>query len=1096
MSVVNEFSLSGWLSKFLSRRNLDVPDQRPLYEYQVSFAEYEELKAKLQQQAHDRTLPNHKGNYAAFVLFCAEWYRREYQEGWSWKPIWDALQFTIEAQALAKAVPIGLEGFWKRPIRFYESDRRNFLGSLFSEGGLPFLVLQQPESRFQVLFSKILKNYDRAEGLGESTHQLVLMLIDKINLPQVFSEESSIELIAAMADQLVSLVRLYDLDGKSDPIAELDASNPRWREGFPIPLDESTGTDLLNGLLQSASREQKARRQASKEWRCVQYLPGDQTDLILVNLSLPSQLVFPLLSTPTSARFEIALYEGDYQLANLGTGYAALEGNMAKVALRQRQIKCSRRYPQHELSIVALGGGLILGSLPVDRSQVGIGEVPIGLEATDLGLQVCGQASFNSKAEKIQILLPSQTRYEVAVGQVTEVQSLFGCQVIEVAGTITLFDSNNETFRIRTGSSAADGVQIGLRGRTLEWPCRPAQTFLGVPRIDLGVSGKSDLSVDALLYLSGTPFDQCRIQERLGSHYLSFRNKQGETLLRRKVGILPDDLQILLKCGDRADQGSVIIRSSRTCLVQLVDDGVGCNKVKLQDGTELKLKTNGNPPQSVKIALTPNLASDPIVVEVPFPAAGILAFDKDQKQLQRSLAVSDLLGSRLYLFSVQGRLTSYELTLRLAGGRDCHAQYEWRYRVSEKPIEISLFNIKEQIENLLSIKDGIDQVVELRITGGRKEEVYRIRRHSSALELDRERGVIRFSSLVRIGDKSPKLAIMLLAEPERRSMALTSRMSQGVETNEFELPAFVDRNGPWLVVPERGSEVSCRPLFVHGTMPQTDPTQEIRSLQKAVVAFSPQVGHSVFDGVLTAMANDPAHSGWQFMRTLYDQYGYLPLATFEIWRALVKHPGALGMALFKFEMDTELLLRLEAEFPVFWEFISIDVIRTAGLRFKSLLSSKGLPDPALSGLMQRMYERLASVYSVYGAEVMLWLVAGQRPTVIPESMMMGIVNRWYQELIRDRSADSWPAYGAGTLKRWYQEHSTPLALNQDMDYRNSVVYLPVFAAAVAAGEASISDVFRENSDSVFFLRQVRDFDPKWFDSVYGYCLLSYLLSKN
>ena len=68
------------------------------------------------------------------------------------------------------------------------------------------------------------------------------------------------------------------------------------------------------------------------------------------------------------------------------------------------------------------------------------------------------------------------------------------------------------------------------------------------------------------------------------------------------------------------------------------------------------------------------------------------------------------------------------------------------------------------------------------------------------------------------------------------------------------------------------------------------------------------------------MANDPAHSGWQFMRSLYDQFGYLPLATFEVWRALVQHPQALAMSLFKFEMSAEYLSRIENEFLFYGSF--------------------------------------------------------------------------------------------------------------------------------------------------------------------------------
>ncbi len=86
--------------------------------------------------------------------------------------------------------------------------------------------------------------------------------------------------------------------------------------------------------------------------------------------------------------------------------------------------------------------------------------------------------------------------------------------------------------------------------------------------------------------------------------------------------------------------------------------------------------------------------------------------------------------------------------------------------------------------------------------------------------------------------------------------------------------------------------------------------------------------------VLDQMASSPTHSGWQFLRSLYEQYGYLPLATFEIWRALVQHPQALAMSLFKFEMSIEYLNRIENEFPIFWEFLPILEIKAQQKDFR------------------------------------------------------------------------------------------------------------------------------------------------------------------
>lgn len=54
-----------------------------------------------------------------------------------------------------------MEDYWLRPIRFYESERRNFLGTLFSEGGLPFRLLKESDSRFLAVFSGSLDNMSK-----------------------------------------------------------------------------------------------------------------------------------------------------------------------------------------------------------------------------------------------------------------------------------------------------------------------------------------------------------------------------------------------------------------------------------------------------------------------------------------------------------------------------------------------------------------------------------------------------------------------------------------------------------------------------------------------------------------------------------------------------------------------------------------------------------------------------------------------------------------------------------------------------------------------------------------------------------------------
>lgn len=112
-------------------------------------------------------------------------------------------------------------------------------------------------------------------------------------------------------------------------------------------------------------------------------------------------------------------------------------------------------------------------------------------------------------------------------------------------------------------------------------------------------------------------------------------------------------------------------------------------------------------------------------------------------------------------------------------------------------------------------------------------------------------------------------------------------------------------------------------------------------------------------------------------------------------------------------------------------------------------------------------------------------------------MPLAVLYGWYLELIRERSEAQWPEFGGKRLERWYSSQSdSVIAFKPDMDYRNAVRYLPVFAAAVACGKAQFTDVFTDGVEAIFFLRQVRDFDSKWFNSIYQYCLLNSVMEMN
>ncbi|WJY14647.1 STY4851/ECs_5259 family protein [Pectobacteriaceae bacterium CE90] len=1090
------FKCTSWLTKFLTHRGLKITDSRPLFEYHTTSDEYEELKRLLRDVGQAEGLKNDKGCAACFTLFSAEWYRRDYERihGWSWEPIYKSLGISLSAPELSLIVPKGLEDYWRRPVRFYDSERRNFLGSLFSEGGLPFKLLKESDSRFHSVFSQILNQYDQSISLGYSTLAVVQAVVDKSMLPTVFKEDTSVELIGRMADQLISLVQAYDLINHSEPVKELDRVHPKWRDSFPMPLDDETGTSFLNGLLRTATVETKPRLQKNKTTGCNFFWSEQYPDEIHAHIFLPNELTFAISSEPSTTRFELAVYEDNEEVVSLGPAYASLEKMQATVRLRKCEIRFVRQQPTASLSLVARAGGIIVGTIKLDGGEIAVGDVPLTFVRDESCWLLQSQASCSVRNSDVLIILPAEGLLASIHEDCSSDTQALGHRALSIKGRQDIIFEGNETYRIRTGREQVKHPDLALQGNQLAWSCSPYETFVGIPKVIHKFA--VDQSIRYERFLSGKNIDICDLHETMGAHYISIRNEDNETLLRRKIGVLPSDFQLEIKSREQSNEGVITISTQHPCLYRLKDKVLEVGRSKSVNKTEIIIKAEGVPPTSVVLQVTPNLAGNPIDIILPFPTKGCLVLDVNGQHLSKNITINDLLGTRAFLFGRNGEPARFRLELRLMSRARLQAWHEWNYTAGERPVELNLYSLREHIENLLSLETGIDQIVEMHIDGAGSMLTWQIRRYKYSLNYDYERQVLFSNSVNTRSGQIPSPVIMLLSEPERKPVYLTSRMSEGVPVGEFELSSVIQKNGPWLVVPEKGDETAFRPCFIRGEPPLQTEVNAIQSMQKATQLFNPRSDMNSITLVLDQMAISPAHSGWQFLRSLYEQYGYLPLATFEVWRALVQHPQALAMSLFKFEMSVEYLSRIENEFPIFWEFLPIFEIKGAANRFRTFLTHKGAPEEMQKRLLNKMYQQLGTIFPTYANEVQEWLSLDLQPRPIPQSMMREIIQNWYQDLLREHSESSWPEYGGSQLCHWIlSQQDSVVDVSPETRDRYSVAWLPVFAAAVASGKTTFESIFGHEPGTLFFLRQVRDFDSRWFNSIFQYSLLRNIAEK-
>ncbi|WP_318837932.1 STY4851/ECs_5259 family protein [Neiella holothuriorum] len=1094
-------SPSAWLKEFCLTRQDKIHSNARLYQLHMTQTEYRDLQLSLSRSRNfNNALPMTKEWCGAFTLYCAEWFRREYTQNWSWEPIYERLNFSLSASEVREVVPSGLCGYWGKTLsRYQQSNRNDYLGSLFKEGGLPSNLLSKNDNHYQKAFNSVFDRFHLVREFGDdAVNQYIHHKLS--SLPESLQGNESIALVRGMVEKLDSFVHTYNLESQPEPVGYLEQNYPQWREVFPLPLDSETGTQFLSQLLSRATEEVRKVSKKRRDLKCKHYI--DFTNqCVMSDVLLPLNCAFDIDALHlSSSRIELAIFEGERHLASLGTCFARFENEQTVVRIRQKVASVVRSSTDSELYLVALQSGRQLAQVRLTASTVDCDDSPLTLVESDDRWLVVGQATARTKAKRALVLLPFSSSHDVLLGhfEADESKRLRELNAFSLEGKVSVTLGNGDAFVITTGAeSYADDV-LTLKGDLLPWTSIPALTFKGVPSVASQYIG--DVGFGLSTYLNGELAHQLAPSEVNGRQLLSVKNQGNQVLLRKRIGVLPADFDVQLIPGTTPLQGYARISTQSPFVATVPNSAISSNVTKPTPGvTELAISCSSNPPASFQLKIQASLLSEPIILNLPFPSSGMTAFDADGKPLSRRLAIDELLGGRINLFTQQGRPTRYQVTLldvsRGNAPRNA-ASFKWDYMVVDKPVEVSLYGLHDYVLDLLSLSENIDSKVELSITGNGRTERFTISHYSTTMDYDYQRRVLTLNSRTLRDASGVKPMLLDISNPEQTPVTLNSRVSEGVATGEYELPHYIEEGGPWLVVPAESSKVSFRARFILGAKHSGSP-QEINTLQKAARAFNPRDEVSSIALVLKQMADDWDHSGWAYLQQTWKRYQYLPMSTFEVWRHLARDPKALAVALFKFDIEANFVAKLVGQLPVIWEFIPLSYWLHAKHLFGRALAQLGIADDMKQSLQNGLIAKLTKEISSLSTSVADYLKQEQFTPPIPSQVMQPMIQgAWYQDLLRLHSDnENWPsASGSDLCQLCHTFELLPFELKVNSKFQEGVVYAPVFAAAVACGRIPPAILARFEHKTLFDFRQLKDFDHQWFEPMYSY-VISHLMAQ-
>jgi len=377
-------------------------------------------------------------------------------------------------------------------------------------------------------------------------------------------------------------------------------------------------------------------------------------------------------------------------------------------------------------------------------------------------------------------------------------------------------------------------------------------------------------------------------------------------------------------------------------------------------------------------------------------------------------------------------------------------------------------------------------------------------------------------TLIRIDDATEKeharaLAdVRLVATPMWAPAAEPVALPSNGEIHEWRFPHGGAEPGPWLVTAWEGAHLVARPTcFVARAAAEDEISVEQRSelgvpALADVVRLHGEPLTAALTKALQRIGSDPEDGDWILLGQYLDSLDALPANTYDVIKALVRHPDAVALAAMnslpspRFPVMWEKLERL----PFLWALVPFRAWRGA---VRNLLIAHRRVWDKLPEELQATYDPTASVRALVSrlrdhadrrspflectADALTVLLFGEvpKPGLLAKAMRNVDAKEILVELddahnrvrIRNKGR-TWPQEKMGTMLDRVGITSEDQALipwiKQRRQDTNSVLNAPVVAAALSVLIPVDKDV---DLATVIALQGMRSFDSEWFDEAHA-----------
>lgn len=1111
----NRFTLfSEWKRAMLSQRQLQHPDNRPLYQYRLTETEFITLEnllcewlAKLLPQYGLARIASLSSFSALFVLYGAEWWRQRYDgTGFSWEPILHDLGANPDdwtPTQRSECVRVGLRDWGLKPR---EHGALRFLGTVAVQGGLPLRLLAEARGRIGHLLKRVLQLASNS-GITQSDLQSWIESLES-TLPVCYRRPEIFTLLADVAWTVLNLKKEAELTSGIEAITRLDQRIPDWRERFPLPIED----DYARGLIEQLVREAASIR-IQTQGLCLpleRYIEAD----LQGNWVLRSSLTLPDTISITQLCNLFGISEHEFpRVAELtitanaehhSTTLRRLAGhNNCRIDRKPWGFTSEIATYEHILQLSAQDGRI--WSVAAKRGEALDEDLPWTFAADDSSRNayVCQGSGNVTSIEAFVAITETWTISNLTDATCEEVGCLDTQQrrLFRIRGDVQVTDNTGLVCRIRTGRAGSTRESYEWSGNRYWFSfLMPTVAYKGVPelyRVDEdGVKHKVTDKPGLNLVGSDT-----RLQQPIGPVILRYP-AQGEVKLRTKMVLLPLSAKISFNCVS-PESGEIHLENWGASHVRIIDAAVKQTCRSNENCLVLTLRVNPGQqaPDYVEIEVLWKHTTATSRLSVPFPAKGVRVFDGAGLELRSGalLATQQLFGTRIFILRGAEK-SQISLDISANHGRTIRS-HKINVHSEAVSIELRLQDYFSDIQHLLSINDSADAHVQvlLNIDG---REYYRLNMARYALDIEKDGARVYLNMTKgRTYDIDALTNVTVhairLEHTGDEPITLAPANSEGVATGSWLFSPESREPGAWLIYPGKESSIPFRPTLwpIPGSK-NTDPYAEIISISDH------DEREIALEKLIDGMSRDFQHAVWLDVEQVAGLIGHLPLATLDVWRCFVRSPQWMAALALRFSsMSKDFIERFSQELPFAWETVPIsawrDAVRNLQKQCYALYGNESGDNIFISHLGSRINDISAShgaLAYLLGIVLADFSKEAKKHVQALRVSSNDAINRLFEDhegeymrLLRNHAEDQWPDefYYRSISESGQADLGQLIHMKNDnfLKHQEGIIKMPLLLALQAV-DGKVDDWFIEPGN-INALRTYRAFDPDWFDEAYN-----------